>query len=306
MKFSIVVPVYNVEKYVEKCLASLNNQTYKNYEAIIVNDGSTDDSESIIKRFIKNKKNFKYYKKENGGLSDARNFGVKYSSGNYLLFLDSDDYLDEELLERLCEILSKNKYDIIKFNYIDVINEKCIPHYEPLADSIEVQVKDLINFEYFEPAHGFCYDLNFYKNNNFEFAKGKYHEDYGLIPLILLKANTIYYYNYFGYYYVKRENSIVNNQKNIFIRVKDIYDFSIDNIKKIERDTSISEENKKAVIHFYANGAIQKLRVVDNRKEYLIMLKKNKLYNYLLDHTIKQKIKKIVCMINYKLYIYLF
>ena len=93
MKFSIIVPVYNVEKYVEKCLKSIDNQSYQKFEAIIVNDGSKDKSDSIIKKYIKDKKQFIYLTKENGGLSDARNFGIKYASGDYIIFLDSYDYI---------------------------------------------------------------------------------------------------------------------------------------------------------------------------------------------------------------------
>ena len=95
MKFSIVIPVYNVEGYIEKCLNSIKIQTYSNFEVIIVNDGSPDNSEKKIKTFLKDKR-FKYYKKENGGLSDARNYGIKYTTGDYLLFVDSDDYIDKK------------------------------------------------------------------------------------------------------------------------------------------------------------------------------------------------------------------
>ena len=79
MKFSLIVPVYNVSKYILKCLKSIEKQSYKNYEVIIINDGSKDESEKIINKFIKNKNKFKCYKKENGGLSDARNFGMPYT-----------------------------------------------------------------------------------------------------------------------------------------------------------------------------------------------------------------------------------
>ena len=102
MKFSIIVPVYNVEKYLEKCLESILNQTFKDFEAIIVNDGSTDNSQEIIDKYVnKDQKIFKSFKKENGGLSDARNFGIERAKGEYIVFLDSDDYIDENLLNTL-------------------------------------------------------------------------------------------------------------------------------------------------------------------------------------------------------------
>ena len=94
MKFSIIVPIYNVEKYIEKCLQSIKDQTFKNFEVIMVDDGSTDNSNKIMKLFEKDKR-FKSYSKKNGGLSDARNYGIQYTTGDYLLFIDSDDYIDK-------------------------------------------------------------------------------------------------------------------------------------------------------------------------------------------------------------------
>jgi len=100
-KISVIVPVYNVEKYVKKCLESISNQTYKNIEIIIVNDGATDNSEKICREFVGNEDRAKLYTKENGGLSSARNHGMQFVTGNYVLFIDSDDYISEEMIEEL-------------------------------------------------------------------------------------------------------------------------------------------------------------------------------------------------------------
>lgn len=107
MKFSIVIPVYNVEEYIDKCLNSVLNQTYKDFEVIIVNDGSPDNSIQIIDRYVKMDDRFKVYSKENGGLSAARNFGVKKVSGDYLIFLDSDDYIEKDLLLKISEVAKR-------------------------------------------------------------------------------------------------------------------------------------------------------------------------------------------------------
>ena len=98
---SIIVPIYNVSKYLDKCLNSLINQTYKNIEIILINDGSTDNSISICLKYKKKDKRIRLYNKKNGGLSSARNMGIKYSKGNYLFFVDSDDFLDLEIIEYL-------------------------------------------------------------------------------------------------------------------------------------------------------------------------------------------------------------
>lgn len=305
MKFSIVVPVYNVEKYLEKCLKSIQNQTYDNFEVIIVNDGSTDNSKEIIRSFVKDPR-FKSFNKKNGGLSDARNFGVKYTTGDFLLFIDSDDYIDKNLLTKLNNVIEQYNPDIIKFNFIDVIEDKEYKHFEKITVSKEVKLTELINFDYFEPACSYCYKINFYKENNFQFEIGKYHEDYGLIPLILLKSKSIYYLNYFGYFYVKRENSIVNNNNKREKRAEDTLYFSLKNIRIIKKEKGIDNDTKDLLLNFYANGAINKLKSVENKKKYRRKLKDNKLYKYLIDKNCKQIIKKIICKISYDLYINFF
>lgn len=305
MKFSIIVPVYNVEKYLEKCLKSIQNQTYDNFEVIIVNDGSTDLSKEIINVFEEDHR-FKGFYKENGGLSDARNYGIKYTTGDFLLFIDSDDYIDKNLLKKLNYIIEKYNPDLIKFNFIDVIEGKEYKHYEKITFSKEIKLRELINFDYFEPACSYCYNLDFYKKNNFKFEVGRYHEDYGLIPLILLKSKDIYYLNYFGYFYVKRDDSIVNNSNKIEKRAEDTLYFSLKNIKIIEKEKNIDKDTKDLLLNFYANGAINKLKILNNKEKYLKKLKSNKIYKYLLSKSYKQKIKKIICKISYKLYIKLF
>lgn len=305
MIFSIIVPVYNVEKYIKKCLDSLKDQTYENFEIIIVNDGSEEQEEKIIKKYLKDKR-FKYFVKENGGLSDARNYGIKYVSGDYILFVDSDDYIEKDLLKKLNNILTKTQYDMIKFNFNDVIENKKIKHSEKLVGSKKVFIKDLINFDYFEAACGYCYNSSFYKDNNFSFERGKYHEDFGLIPFILLKTESIYYLDYYGYNYLQRENSIVNDQSKNIKKVNDIFFFGINNIKKIMADQTILKYNKELILNFYASGLINSLKKIKQKDEYKKKLKEIKIYRYLLNNTIKQKIKRLVCMISYDLYLKLF
>ena len=110
MKFSIIVPVYNVEKYVKRCLDSIFNQTYKDFEVIVVNDGSTDKSMNIVKKY----KDVKIINEENRGLSHARNNGVKNARGDYILFVDSDDYINKDLLKELNKSLNNNP-DVVRF-----------------------------------------------------------------------------------------------------------------------------------------------------------------------------------------------
>ena len=108
-KFSIIIPVYNVEKYLKKCLESVYNQTYKNYEVIVVNDGTKDNSMDIVKNYPA-----KVINQKNQGLSVARNNGVEKASGEYILFLDSDDYIEKGLLKEINKSLNNNP-DIVRF-----------------------------------------------------------------------------------------------------------------------------------------------------------------------------------------------
>ncbi len=120
MKVSVIVPVYNVYEYIEKCLDSLVKQTLKDIEIIVVNDGSPDDSQKIIDKYAKKYKNIKSYIKENGGLSDARNYGLKYANGEYIAFLDSDDYVTYDMYEKMYNKAKEKDFDIVvcDINYL--------------------------------------------------------------------------------------------------------------------------------------------------------------------------------------------
>ena len=109
---SIVIPVYNAEKYLGGCLNSIQNQTYKNFEVILVNDGSIDNSESICKSFVEADTRFRYYLKGNGGAPSARNFGLDNVTGDYVTFIDADDWVEENHLEVLINNIKENNSDM--------------------------------------------------------------------------------------------------------------------------------------------------------------------------------------------------
>ena len=117
-KISVIVPVYNVENYIEKCLKSLVNQTMHDIEIIIVNDGSKDNSKNIVKSFEeKYPEKIVYLEKENGGLSDARNYAMPYAKGEYIAFLDSDDYVENDMYEKMYEIAQKENSDLVECDF---------------------------------------------------------------------------------------------------------------------------------------------------------------------------------------------
>ena len=114
---SIIVPVYNVEQYLEKCVNSIINQSYKNLEIILVDDGATDNSGKICDELAKLDNRIKVYHKKNGGLSDARNYGVERATGEYIGFVDSDDYIDPKMYEKLYEAIKKENVDVVECSF---------------------------------------------------------------------------------------------------------------------------------------------------------------------------------------------
>ena len=312
-KISVIVPVYNTEKYVEKCLNSICKQKLNDLELIIVNDGSGDNSEAIIKKWIKNNENkmkIKYLKKENGGLSDSRNFAIPYVTGKYISFIDSDDYISEDLYSNLEKYMDKN-IDLIKFKMQKVdkngnILEKLDgPIFEECTGE-EGYEKLCTSDKFLDPACIYLYRTEFFKQNNFEYAKGTYHEDFGLTSLIILKAKNFVSSSEDGYYYLQSNNSItrdVNYAKEIQ-KSKDLlrhYDNMIEKIKQY----NISEKSKNLIKRYYTNTVILKANdLKDNDlQSYIRQIKIRKLYKNIKPYNLKQLIKRIILRINVKLYL---
>nr|MBP3259004.1 glycosyltransferase family 2 protein [Bacilli bacterium] len=305
MKFSIVIPVYNVEKYIAKCLDSIKSQTYANYEVIIVNDGTKDNSVDVINKYLSDPR-FALYNKKNGGLSDARNYGIKYVTGDYIIFIDSDDYIEPDLLNNLNNILKENEYDIIKYK-INMVDDKGALIRKEVSDLVEgkIDLKEILSFEYSEPAWAYAYNKDFFIKNKFMYPKGRIHEDFGLTPYILVKANSIYYMDYYGYNYVQRENSIVNGSEKARRRCEDmLYHFDSLYIL-ISNDNTISEENKKLIYSYLANGVILKGNILDktNLKWYIKEIKSRDITKYLASDTLIRKMKKLFIKLNISAYI---
>ena len=211
MRYSIIVPAYNTEKYIDKCLKSIFSNTYKNFEVIIVNDGSTDKTEDIINKYIKKYDNIIYIKQKNMGLSLARNNGVKKATGDYLLFIDSDDYVEKNLLENINKNI--DDLDVLRYQLNIVFNDKIIPYEEKefnVTDGIDAFEK-IVKYKFIEMAALYVINRKYYLDNNFMFEKDVYHEDYGLLPLVIATAKKVKSINYLGYNYVQRDGSIMSS-----------------------------------------------------------------------------------------------
>ena len=310
IKVSVIVPIYNVEKQLAKCLDSLLNQTLKDIQIILVNDGSEDSSADIAKQYVvKDPDRVLYFEKTNGGLSDARNYGLKYATGEYISFVDSDDYITENLYMDLLPYMEQ-KYDIIKFQFAKVNEQGKIleKNYTPLfeqktgEEAFDILYKtDVMT----EVAWGYLYKREFFRKNNFEFTKGKYHEDFGLIPLVILKANTVAGVNVFGYNYVQTDKSITRGNEEIaYKRAQDLLYFYDEMIEKI-KEYDISETSKENIKIYYTNCIILEVNNLKGKeqKNFIAEIKRRKLADNIKARNAKQFIKKIILKISIKLYL---
>ena len=303
MKFSIIIPVYNVEKYIKKCLESITNQTYSNFEAIIVNDGTKDNSQNIIDEFCKKDSRFKSYIKENGGLSDARNYGVKHATGDYIIFVDSDDYIEKNLLLNLNNIIEQDKIDIIRYN-LNVVDEEgnLIKKNDNIKQTGDF-IKNILSNRFVEPAWLYAYNKNFYLKNKFSFPKGKIHEDFYLTLLILDKAKSIKILNYNGYNYVQRDSGIMGNSNYEKTKkyVRDFFEHNTYHNKNIKNKYILSYSNRSLIFKLSElnkedlddylnkikeNGVIKKIKAL-NYKELLVNI-----YIYLFPKQFISKLRK--------------
>lgn len=291
MKFSIIIPVYNVEKYIEKCLESLKNLKYKNFEAIIVNDGSKQNEEKIIKKYLKDER-FIYIKKENGGISDARNVALDKATGDYLIFLDSDDYLEKDALNKLDNALKNNKVDIVKYSLKSVdekgklLNKPRINPFDNLTK--EQAIKKILLDEYIDPACMHVCRLEFWKKHKFKFATGLIHEDFGLMIDVLDKAESIISLDYYGYNYVQREASIMSDisyEKQIK-KVNDFKTHYLNHKKNLKN---------KDLLGYVALATIIKGKELndEDRKEYIKFIKNEKLISKITPISFKRFLMKI-------------
>lgn len=238
-KVSVIVPVYNVENYIEKCLTSLVNQTLKDIEIIVVNDGSKDNSKKIINDFLDKYKNIVYVEKKNGGLSDARNYGMKYAKGDYVAFLDSDDYVDETIYEKMYNKAVEENADFVECDFYWVYpNKKKADVGVIYNDKREMLVYARV------VAWNKLIKRTIIKE---QFPVGLNYEDveffYKLIPYI----NKFAFVKEPLIFYIQRENSIVNKQNYKTGHIFNVLNNVIDYYKK----NNLYDEYKEELEYTY-------------------------------------------------------
>ena len=244
MQFSVIIPVYNVEKYLSQCIDSVLKQDFTDYEIILVDDGSTDNSPNICDEYAEKYTQIKVIHKTNGGLSDARNFGIKEAQGDYLIFLDSDDFWKgKSILSEIRLIIDKKNPDLIihSFTYFytkeKYIEERILEDKNELSFGLVKDLKKLINNNvYYPTAWNKIIRTEIVKSNSIYFPKGKLHEDIAWCADIIPYIDKYAIYNKSFYFYrQEREGAITNkiHKKNI-IDILNIIAEKQEELSKIE------------------------------------------------------------------------
>lgn len=209
-KVSVIIPVFNSESYLEKCVDSILSQTLIDIEVILIDDGSTDDSLQIIKQYVKKYSNVKYKSKKNEGQAIARNLGIEMATGEFICFVDSDDYIDNTMLEKLYENALKNNSDIVVCDYVEEYGNKQIE-----KKSLFVNAENL-HKSYILSVAGPCSKIikkEIFMQNNIKFLENNIYEDLAIIPSLVLYTKKISYCEEILYHYVVRNNSTMQQPK---------------------------------------------------------------------------------------------
>ncbi|MGV1001572.1 glycosyltransferase family 2 protein [Empedobacter falsenii] len=230
-KISVIVPVYNTEKYLSKCLNSILNQTLKEIEVIVVNDGSKDNSQEIIDEFVSKDSRLVSIQKENGGLSDARNAGIDKAKGEFIAFVDSDDYIDLAMLEKMYELAERDESEIVLCDLVKV-DEKGT-EFRDLPQSPQLPEKIVLSDDFTIFGEMSCFACNkIFKKSLFEnhrFRRGIHFEDIELIPKLVLDSSVISKINEPFYKYFERQDSITKTHTekglDMFVAVNEVINY---------------------------------------------------------------------------------
>lgn len=333
-QISIIITAYNAEKTIERCLNSILDTKYNDYEIILINDGSKDNTEEVIQLFATDK--IKYFTKPNSGVADSRNFGIEKASGDYITFVDSDDYVASNYFENVDKYINQG-VDLIKRKGVIIKDnaEKIKGATFEITTGEDAFNKLCFTDKYLDTLWSYIIKKSSFTDNNFKFEAGRYHEDFGLLPLLILKASKVVSTNDYIYYYVQSENSIMREQ-NLSKTIKKAKDalYHYDNILSTIENYNLSKFTKENVRIYCTNAILLKVsefevnktinkKMLDNEQDiedkleneskneqyakaqkwYLDELKKRKIYKNIKARNLKQLIKKVFLFINIKIYL---
>lgn len=270
-KVSIIIPVYNNENYISQCIESVENQTYKNYEIIIIDDGSTDDSLKLCKKFEKRNDKIKVISINNGGVSNARNIGIKNASGDYVCFIDSDDYVMPTYIESLIKKMNNKCLVISAYSVFNEKKDRQVKkiNKQKLYIGIDIYLKIVRNELFWNQPWNKMYNLNVIKENKLFFNdKLNMGEDLVFNLNYLNFIDNIFYINKTIYRHRINDNgAMANNNENKLKALSNIL---------LEMYNKENEKEKKCIIKLYYLRTIWNLYKVSGNTEYLDIINSNK------------------------------
>ncbi len=304
MLLSIIVPVYNVEEYIKECIDSILRQSIQDFEIIVVDDGSKDNSIDIVKKI--GDKRIKILTKENGGLSSARNFGLKVATGKYVVFIDSDDFIIlDNCYEEMINIIEKNKSNLVHGDAIKYYSKENNCIFNKISEIESFKSNNMKSEDFFlacikekivyAPVWLNLYNREFLIKNDLYFKEGIYHEDEDFTPRVLLAAKNISIYKKAFYAYRQREGSIMSKE-NDPIKGRDLIDIAeglsiyIEKITRKELKDSFGIYISSMII-----GQVYKYRFKQVSPNLLKIIRKNSKSSGL-------KVRAIIMNINISLY----
>ena len=303
-KISIIVPFNNGKKYLERCLRNLNKIEYDDYEIILVDDFSKDNSEQIAKKY--NNTKYFYTNEETIGVGNARNLGIEKASGKYIMFVDVDDTIEKDLFINLEKYINQN-IDMIKYK-MKIIKDKEFYADGPIFEEIngeEAFNKLCFKDKYLDSPCLYLIKKELFERTNLCFEKNVYHEDFGLIPLLLANAKTVVSTDVYGYNYYQSENSIMRNE-DYSKQIKKVNDklFLYEQLKKKIGGMNLKQNTIENLLEYYTNSII--LAIKDLRKEDRIIYEKRIKEKGLLKNirvkNLKQMMKKMLLEFDMELY----
>lgn len=305
-KLSIIVPIYNCEQYISKCLNSILSQKYNNLEILLIDDGSTDNSYLECQELAKTDSRIKLYTKKNEGVSSTRNYGLSKSTGQYILFIDGDDYIEQNCIEKCMKIMLANNLDIIKFGIIKEINKKIAKKQKfsvPTNRIITKQEYSELLYPNIFNTNDFCNTTNAIIKKNIitnYFENYLIGEDFIFFVKCLQNSKCIYFSQDYFYHYVVNDNSathIFNNQQHL-VKLVDSLKVN-ENINKLFPIINKNHFINKCLENIYSNIDICILN--NNYKEYNNYIKTLKTDKYLTSLITNNKItfpKKITKILS--------
>ena len=264
-KVTVSVPVYNVEKYLEKCTDSILSQTERDIELLLIDDGSTDGSGALCDRIAESDPRVRVVHQENRGLGGARNTGIEHARGEWIIFPDSDDWLEPETVERALKAAEKAgaEMSLFAFRSVGENGGTISEHFEPLPEGEALDPHERRDLLLIAPsAWSKLYKTNLFRRTGVRYPPRVWYEDIRTTTKLLPSCNKVVYTNYVGYNYLQRQGSIMNNMS--LERNREIID-AFDDILSWYREQGLFEEYKQeleylTLFHLYMTASVRVAR----------------------------------------------